>query len=130
MFFFFLYLLDRGKNTDHQEKWWLAEEDTLFLMTRSYFLRGLISSVRLSFTIFVLKMYYAMQISPDVPFAEVRGMIMCDLYHPVELICFMHYDYNQHILCCDPGLVFLANMRFCRIWGADSAQFIFDTINE
>lgn len=48
----------------------------------------------------VLKMYYAMQISSDVPFAEVRAMIMCDLYHPVELICFMHYDYNT--FCCDP----------------------------
>lgn len=52
-------------------------------------------------------MYYAMQISSDVPFAEVRGMIMSDLYHLVELICFMHYDWNhQHVLCCDPGLVF------------------------
>lgn len=76
----------------------MAEDDTLFLMIKSYFLHGLISNMELTsnfFCVFVLYMYYAMQISSHLPFAEVRGMIMCDLYHLVEIIfhsCFMHYD--------------------------------------
>lgn len=67
----------------------------------------------------VLQMYYAMQISSNARFAEVSAMIMSDLNHLVELICFMHYDQNhQHILCCDPGVVFLANRNeICLIPG-------------
>lgn len=73
VFFFFFSLTGREKKADRQENWCLAEGDTLFLITKSYFLRGIISNGNVFF--FLCSIYYAMQIARDVPFAEVRGLI-------------------------------------------------------